>query len=64
MAAELIRFALIAPFLLAGCAMAPGSEGERPAPVYDGVETSLLEGDLVQFHVSMRGATVQRRRSG
>ena len=31
----------------------------RPAPVYEGVETSLLEGDLVQFHVSMRGAAVQ-----
>jgi hypothetical protein len=52
----MIRFALITPFLLAACAMAPGSEGVRPAPTYEGVETSLLEGDLVQFHVSMRGA--------
>ncbi|KIC20965.1 hypothetical protein [Leisingera sp. ANG-Vp] len=55
----MIRFALITPFLLAACAMAPGSEGERPAPVYEGVETSLLEGDLVQFHVSMRGVFAQ-----
>ncbi|UWQ23525.1 hypothetical protein PNH50_11185 [Leisingera aquaemixtae] len=49
------RLALITPLALAACAMAPGSGGERPAPVYEGVETSLLEGDLVQFHVSMRG---------
>lgn len=26
------------------------------APAYDGVETRLLEGDLVQFDVTMRGA--------
>ncbi|MFW8592607.1 hypothetical protein [Cribrihabitans neustonicus] len=55
----MIRFALITPLLLAACAMAPGtgtgSGGERPAPVYEGVETSLLEGDLVQFRVFMRG---------
>lgn len=49
----MIRLALITPVLLAACAMAPGTEGVRPAPVYEGVETSLLEGDLVQFHVSM-----------
>ncbi|MFY0309099.1 hypothetical protein ACFMBG_04250 [Leisingera sp. D0M16] len=55
----MIRFALITPVLLAACAMAPGSEGEQPAPVYQGVETSLLEGDLVQFHVSMRGPRVE-----
>ncbi|MFW8637163.1 hypothetical protein [Cribrihabitans pelagius] len=52
------RFALITPLLLAACAMAPGTGGERPAPVYEGVETSLLEGDLVQFRVSMRGPRV------
>jgi hypothetical protein len=50
----MIRFALISPLLLAACAMAPGSEGARATPIYDGVQTSLLEGDLVQFHVSMR----------
>jgi hypothetical protein len=50
----MIRVALILPLLLAACATAPGSGGARSAPVYDGVETSLLEGDLVQFHVSMR----------
>ncbi|OED48865.1 hypothetical protein [Leisingera sp. S232] len=51
----MIRLALISSLLLAACAMAPGSQGERPTPIYEGVETSLLEGDLVQFHVSMRG---------
>ncbi|WP_323778730.1 hypothetical protein [Leisingera sp.] len=55
----MIRLALITPLLLAACAMAPGSDGARPAPVYEGVETSLLEGNLVQFHVSIRGTAVQ-----
>ncbi|WP_417472511.1 hypothetical protein [Leisingera sp.] len=50
----MIRFALISVLMLAACAMEPGSTGARPTPVYEGVETSLLEGDLVQFHVSMR----------
>lgn len=50
----MIRLALITPLLLAACAMAPGSGGARLTPSYDGVQTSLLEGDLVQFHVSMR----------
>ncbi|MGR3758793.1 hypothetical protein ACUXV3_01465 [Roseobacteraceae bacterium NS-SX3] len=52
----MIRAALIPPLLLAACAMAPGSGSEAFAPEYKGVETSLLEGDLVQFHVSMTGA--------
>jgi len=50
----MIRFALISVLMLAACAMEPSSTGARPTPVYEGVETSLLEGDLVQFHVSMR----------
>lgn len=48
--------ALISPLALglAGCA-------ESAAPVafepdYQGIETRLLDGDLVNFHVSMRGA--------
>lgn len=31
-------------------------ESTRPARSYDGIETRLLDGDLVNFHVSMRGA--------
>ncbi|UMA66619.1 hypothetical protein LVO79_04200 [Roseivivax marinus] len=47
-----------ASLALAGC----GGESQPDRdeipfdPVYEGVETSLLDGDLVQFHVSMRGA--------
>ena len=44
--------ALISLALLAACA-----EGENaPPPVYEGVETRLLNGDLVQFNVRMRNA--------
>ncbi|EBA15236.1 lipoprotein, putative [Roseobacter sp. SK209-2-6] len=52
----MIRLALISPLLLAACAQAPGTAGERLPPQYHGVETSLLEGDLVQFHVTMSKA--------
>jgi hypothetical protein len=48
--------ALMVP--LAGCAAVP-AEPSGPAgfaPVYQGVETRLLDGDLVNFHVTMRGA--------
>ncbi|NIZ13689.1 hypothetical protein [Phaeobacter sp. HF9A] len=38
---------------LAACADASGNEVSRAAPEYLGVGTSLLEGDLVQFHLSM-----------
>ncbi|MDJ0823302.1 MAG: hypothetical protein QNJ09_16020 [Paracoccaceae bacterium] len=39
---------------LAGCTAPPP---ERPfAPIYEGIETRLLDGDLVQFDVAMRGA--------
>ncbi|PKQ13994.1 MAG: hypothetical protein CVT70_00600 [Alphaproteobacteria bacterium HGW-Alphaproteobacteria-1] len=38
---------------LAGCAE---PEGAAFAPDYRRVETRLLEGDLVNFHVTMRGA--------
>ena len=41
---------------LSGCAEA-GADNVAPfQPTYDGVETRLLDGDLVNFHVSMRGA--------
>jgi hypothetical protein len=48
--------ALVVP--LAGCAAVPaGPSGTAGfAPVYQGVETRLLDGDLVNFHVTMRGA--------
>lgn len=51
----MIRTALISPLMLMACTEAPSQE-TRAAPDYRGVETSLLEGDLVQFHVSMGGA--------
>ena len=42
---------------VAGCA-APGGggAGEAPRPEYLGVETRLLDSDLVRFEVTMRGA--------
>ena len=40
---------------LAGCAPGPGA-GDRFAPDYRGIETRLLQGDLVQFSVRMTGA--------
>jgi hypothetical protein len=51
-----IRAALISPFLLAGCTPTSADQAAGASPVYQGVRTSLLEGDLVQFHVSMTGA--------
>ena len=38
---------------LALAACEPGGEVSRAAPEYLGVGTSLLEGDLVQFHLTM-----------
>ncbi|MGR3615454.1 MAG: hypothetical protein ACU0BB_05395 [Paracoccaceae bacterium] len=52
----MIRSALISPLMLAACGPAPTDEVTRFVPDYRGVETSLLEGDLVQFHVAMSGA--------
>nr|WP_269751615.1 hypothetical protein [Pseudophaeobacter flagellatus] len=40
---------------LAACAPIPGGSVDGVAPQYNGVGTSLLDGDLVQFHVSMSG---------
>ncbi|MET4101951.1 hypothetical protein ABIE58_001375 [Roseovarius sp. MBR-78] len=46
--------ALICALALAGCA----ETGTEPvfAPEYMGIETRLLDGDLVNFHVAMQGA--------
>jgi len=51
-----IRAALISPFLLTGCTPTSADQAAGVSPVYQGVKTSLLEGDLVQFNVSMTGA--------
>jgi len=47
--------ALISLIPLAACAP-PTDQVSRAAPQYRGVETSLLDGDLVRFGVSMTGA--------
>ncbi|WP_293573177.1 hypothetical protein [Phaeobacter sp.] len=52
----MIRAALILPWLVAACAEAPSRAEAAFAPEYRGVKTDLLEGDLVQFHVTMVGA--------
>lgn len=53
----MIRAALISPLLLAACDMqASSDEPVVFAPEYLGVETRLLDGDLVQFQVAMKGA--------
>ncbi|MFX0545664.1 hypothetical protein ACEWPL_008980 [Roseovarius sp. S1116L3] len=51
--------ALAASGALAGCAAGEDGTGESAlpfAPEYRGVKTDLLDGDLVNFHVSMTGA--------
>lgn len=52
MAGMLIPVALLT---VAGCAE-PAPEAAGFAPVHEGIETRLLDGDLVNFHVAMRGA--------
>lgn len=52
----MIRAALISSILLTGCAPSSPEQAVTFKPGYQGVKTSLLEGDLVQFHVSMTGA--------
>lgn len=52
----MIRALVISPLLLTACAMQPGGAVTRLAPEYRGVETRLLDGDLVQFTVAMTGA--------
>ena len=52
----MIRAALITLLPLAACAPQGASDELRVAPDYTGVRTSLLDGDLVQFVVTMTGA--------
>ncbi|WP_441351130.1 hypothetical protein [Sulfitobacter sp. SK012] len=49
------HFAIIAPVLLAAC-VEPVPTAEDFIPEYKGVETVLLDGDLVQFNVAMTKA--------
>ena len=47
---------LLAPASLSGCAAAVAALPEGASPKYDGIETILLDGDLVNFRVAMQGA--------
>ncbi len=51
----MIRLAIISLAVLAACDQT-GRQNADFTPGYRGVETRLLQGDLVQFHVSMTGA--------
>ena len=50
---------LAALILMAGCAAPELATQGAFTPVYQGVETRLLDGDLVNFQVSMQGASGQ-----
>jgi hypothetical protein len=52
----MIRAVIISPLMLAACNAQDSSAVTQFKPDYRGVETSLLEGDLVQFDVTMTGA--------
>jgi len=47
--------ALVGAGAASGCSEA-SPEVSRAAPLYEGVETRLMDGDLVNFRVAMRGA--------
>lgn len=46
-----------AAVMLMGCEMTDQPDVTQTAPVYGGIDTRLLDGDLVNFLVSMEGAT-------
>lgn len=48
--------ALITLLPLAACDTAPDGQVSRAGPSYGAVQTSLLDGDLVRFDVSLSGA--------
>lgn len=52
----MIRAMLISPLLLTACGDQSGDQVSRLVPDYGAVETSLLDGDLVRFDVTMTGA--------
>lgn len=47
---------MAASAVLSGCASAPEDTVEDFSPAYQGIETILLDGDLVNFRVAMTGA--------
>lgn len=51
----MLRVAIISLLALAGCADQQVNRAPQ-APAYDGVVTRLLDGDLVNFMVAVRGA--------
>ena len=50
------RLAPVALALLAACEAPPAGEEAPYRPVYKGIETRLLDGELVNFLVTMEGA--------
>lgn len=52
----MIRMVLISPLMLAACDTPSTDEVSRFAPDYLGVQTSLLDDDLVRVDVAMAGA--------
>lgn len=48
--------AMMAPLALAACTDGQMAQKDAFAPVYNGIETRLLDGDLVSFLVEMKGA--------
>lgn len=52
----MLRAALISPLFLAACDPGGQAEVTRFEPDYRGVETRLLDDDLVQFRIAMAGA--------
>jgi hypothetical protein len=56
MRAIISALALTGAGVLAGCGEAAAPEVSAFAPVYEGVETQLMQDDLVRFRVAMQGA--------
>lgn len=48
--------ALVCAGAVSGCGAPTPADAGRPAPEYLGIETRLLDGELVNFHVEMAGA--------
>lgn len=51
----ILPLTLLIASTVSGCAQ-PDTSDARFEPEYNGVETRLLEGELVNFHVTMQGA--------
>lgn len=51
----MIRMAIISPLLLAACASGFPDDTVAGPPAYRGIETNLLDEDLVQFNLTMSG---------